>query len=276
MKYAITLASFRDIESIEKTLDRISGLGLDAVEMYGEPDKIDVKELRELFGSHGVQVCGVTGMWGAASAEGGKRKLLSADAQTRKEAQDYVKKCVQLCSSLGGGHLNVCLFADDSLSPFDKIHRVIPAQKKAAALDAAVPALKELAGFAADHGVTLALEPLNRYSTPYCSSAQDALVVAGKVSHENFRIMLDTFHMNIEEDSFEHTISWSKDMLAHMHLADNNRKMPGYGHVDFAAIMGALARAGYDRYATFEPTLQGDYDEQLKNGLQFVKSLQAF
>ena len=275
MKYAITLASFRDIESIEKTLDRISGLGFDAVEMYGEPDKIDVKELRELFASHGVQVCGVTGMWGAASTEGGKRKLLSADAATSKEAQDYVKKCVQLCRLLGGGHLNVCLFADDGLSPFDKTHRVVPALKKAGALDAAVPALKELAGFAADHGVMLALEPLNRYSTPYCSSAQDALGVAGKVSHENFRIMLDTFHMNIEEDSFEHTISRSKDMLAHMHLADNNRKMPGYGHIDFGAIMGALARAGYDRYATLEPTLQSNYDEQLKNGLQFVKSLQA-
>ena len=275
MKYAITLASFRDIESIEKTLDRISGLGFDAVEMYGEPDKIDVKELRELFASHGVQVCGVTGMWGAASTEGGKRKLLSADAATSKEAQDYVKKCVQLCRLLGGGHLNVCLFADDGLSPFDKTHRVVPALKKAGALDAVVPALKELAGFAADHGVMLALEPLNRYSTPYCSSAQDALAVAGKVSHENFRIMLDTFHMNIEEDSFEHTISRSKDMLAHMHLADNNRKMPGYGHIDFGAIMEALARAGYDRYATLEPTLQSNYDEQLKNGLQFVKSLQA-
>ena len=162
MKYAITLASFRDIESIEKTLDRISGLGFDAVEMYGEPDKIDVKELRELFASHGVQVCGVTGMWGAASTEGGKRKLLSADAATSKEAQDYVKKCVQLCRLLGGGHLNVCLFADDGLSPFDKTHRVVQALKKAGALDAVVPALKELAGFAADHGVMLALEQIGR------------------------------------------------------------------------------------------------------------------
>lgn len=273
MKYAITLASFRDIESIKDTLGRISGLGFDAVEMYGEPDKVDARKLQELFGSYNVAVCGVTGMWGAASVDGEKRKLLSAGA--RKGAEDYVKKCVQLCRSLGGRHLNVCLFADDGLSAFDKTHRPVPAQKKAAALDMAVPALKELADFAADHGITLVLEPLNRYSTPYCSSAQDALYVAGKVDYENFRIMLDTFHMNIEEDSFEHTILRSKDMLAHMHLADNNRRMPGYGHVDFGAIMGALVRADYDKYATFEPTLQGDYGDQLKNGLQFVKSLQA-
>jgi D-psicose/D-tagatose/L-ribulose 3-epimerase len=241
--------------------------------MYGEPDKVDARKLQELFGSYNVAVCGVTGIWGAASADGEKRKLLSAGA--RKGAEDYVKKCVQLCRSLGGRHLNVCLFADDGLSAFDKTHRVVQAQKKAAALDMAVLALKELADFAADHGITLVLEPLNRYSTPYCSSAQDALYVAGKVDHENFRIMLDTFHMNIEEDSFEHTILRSKDMLAHMHLADNNRKMPGYGHVDFGAIMRALVRADYDKYATFEPTLQGDYGDQLKNGLQFVKSLQT-
>jgi D-psicose/D-tagatose/L-ribulose 3-epimerase len=273
MKYAVTLASFRDIEGIEDTLERISGLSFDAVEMYGEPDKVDAKQLGELFDSHGVRVCGVTGMWGAAS-NGEKRKLLSADAETRKGAENYVKKCVQLCRSLGGKHLNVCLFADDGLSTFDKTHRTVAALRKAAALDAAAPALKGLAGFAADHGVTLVVEPLNRYSTPYCSSAHDALYVAGRVNDEHLKIMLDTFHMNIEEDSFEHTISKSKDMLAHMHFADNNRKMPGYGHVDFAVIMGALARASYDKYVTFEPTLQADYGEQLENGLQFIKSLE--
>lgn len=272
MKHAITLASFRDIEGTGNTLERISGMGFDAVEMYGEPDRVDTKKLHELFSSHSMPVCGVTGMWGMAG--GDKRKLLSADAGVRKEAQDYVRKCVQLCRSLGGSHLNVCLFADDSLSPFEKTHRIVSAQKKAAARELAVPALSELSKFAADHGVTLVLEPLNRYSTPYCCSADDALSVAAKVGHENFRIMLDTFHMNIEEDSFEHTISRSKEMLAHVHLADNNRKMPGYGHVDFQAIMGALARAGYSKYATFEPTLQDDYDEPVKNGLQFVRDLE--
>jgi D-psicose/D-tagatose/L-ribulose 3-epimerase len=275
MKYAITLASFRDIEPVGRTLGRISALGYDTVEMYGEPE-VDVRELQELFSSHGMAVCGVTGMWGAASGEGWKRRLASSDAGVRKHAKDYVEKCVEMCRSLGGSRLNVCLFADDGLSVFDKTHRAVPADRKAAAQDLAVPALSELAGFAADRGVTLVLEPLNRYSTPYCSSAQDALGVAGRVAHENFRIMLDTFHMNIEEDSFEHTISKANGMLAHMHFADNNRKMPGYGHIDFKSIMGALSHIGYGGYATFEPTIQdAGYEEPLKNGLQFVKSLHA-
>jgi sugar phosphate isomerase/epimerase len=276
MKYAITLASFQHIEPVGRTLERISSLGYDTVEMYGEPEKVDIRELRELFNSHRMAVCGVTGMWGAASEDGWRRKLASSDAAVREHAKDYVKKCVEMCRSLGGAHLNVCLFADDNLSAFDKTHRAIPAERKAAAQDLAAPALSELAIFAADRGVTLALEPLNRYSTPYCSSAQDALGVAGKVGRENFRIMLDTFHMNIEEDSFEHTISNVKEMLAHMHFADNNRKMPGYGHVDFRSIVDALSHIGYGGYATFEPTIQdAGYEVPLKNGLQFVKSLHA-
>jgi sugar phosphate isomerase/epimerase len=168
----------------------------------------------------------------------------------------------------------VCLFADDGPSFYGRTHRVVPAERKRKVQDLAVPVLSELARFASDHGVLLALEPLNRYSTPYCCTARDAADVAGRVGHENLGIMLDTFHMNIEEDSFEHTVSGAAGMLRHMHFADNNRKMPGYGHIDFRAIIGALERIKYSRYVTFEPAFaDATYEEQLKNGLQFVKSL---
>jgi sugar phosphate isomerase/epimerase len=274
MKYAVTLASFRDIEPVEQTLQKIAGLGFDALEMYGEPEKTDIKGLQELLGSYSISVCGVTGMWGSASNDGHKRKLLSSDATVQRHAADYVIKCMQMCQSLGGSHLNVCLFADDSLSFYDKTHRVIPAEKKKAAQDLAVPVLRELARVAADYSIRLVLEPLNRYSTPFCCTAHDAMAVARRIDHENLAIMLDTFHMNVEEDSFEHTISSAKGMLKHMHFADNNRKMPGYGHIDFEVITGALAKIGYSEYVTFEPTLQDEnYKVPLKNGLQFVKGL---
>jgi sugar phosphate isomerase/epimerase len=95
------------------------------------------------------------------------------------------------------------------------------------------------------------------------------------VDQQGLGIMLDTFHMNIEEDSFEHTIAGAGGMLRHMHFADNNRKMPGYGHIDFKAIVGALVKIRYERYVTFEPAFaDNNYEEQLKNGLQYVKSLE--
>lgn len=272
-KYAITLASFRNIESTEQTLSRISKVGFDAVEMYGEPEKVSVKDLAELFDSYQTSVCGVTGMWGSISEDGWKRKLMSLDSGVQEHAKGYVKQCIQLCHSLGGTELNICLFADDSLSIYDKTHRAIPKEKKVAVHDLAVPVLSELSKFASDYGVRLLLEPLNRYSTPYCNTAHDAMAIANKVDQENFGVLLDTFHMNIEEDSFSDTISNSKRRLRHMHFADNNRKLPGYAHIDFKEIVASLVNIKYDGYISFEPTiLDVDYEMQLKNGLQLVKS----
>lgn len=277
-KYAITLASFKDIEPLDQTLKRISVLGYDAAEMYGEPDKVDVRKLVELFGSYQIPMCGITGMWGTISEDGWKRKLLSSDAGIQKHAKEYVKKCVEMCDSLGGQHLNICLFADDdNLSFFERTHRTIAQGRKNNMQELAVPILSELAGFAAEHNVKLLLEPLNRYSTPYCSTAKDALVIAERVHSDYFGVMLDTFHMNIEEDSFEDSIARSGKLLGHMHFADNNRKMPGYGHIDFKAIIAALQRAEYGGYVTFEPAVHDarEYEEHLKNGLQHIRNLEA-
>lgn len=154
-KYAITLSAFKDMESIEQTLETLSGLGYDAVEMYGEPEKVDVGRLIELFGSYDVSVCGITGMWGAASQNGQKRRLLSLDVDVQKQAGEYVKKCTRMCRMLGGAHLNVCLFADDNLSFFEKTHRTMSARRKKGMQELAVPVLSELAAFAADCDVHL-------------------------------------------------------------------------------------------------------------------------
>ena len=81
--------------------------------------------------------------------------------------------------------------------------------------------------------------------------------------------------MNIEEDSFEYAISESDRLIKHTHFADNNRKMPGNGHIDFQSILKGLSRIGYNQYISFEPNLQyKDYQEATKSGLDFIKSIQ--
>jgi sugar phosphate isomerase/epimerase len=275
-KYAITLASFKDIEPMDKTLKNISALMYDAAEMYGEPDKCNARELSEMFSSYGMPVCGITGMWGVISEDGWKRKLLSQDAGIQKHAKDYVRKCVEMCASLGGRHLNLCLFADDAnLSFFERTHRTVAQERKNGMQELAIPVLSELATFASEHGVKLLIEPLNRYSTPYCSTASDALAIAEKVHSDSLGVMLDTFHMNIEEDSFQDSIADSATLLGHMHFADNNRKMPGYGHIDFRAVVDALKRARYCSYISFEPTIHGSgYGEPLNKGLSYIRELE--
>lgn len=274
-KYSITLSSFRHIESIEKTLDRLVYQGYDAVEMYGEPDKLDIRAMRETFSCFDITVCGITGMWGSSGRDDAhKRKLISRYQSVLKHSIEYVKRCIKLCHELGGKELNLCLFADDELATFDRNHIKLPDIKKIRVIQKVLlPILCELTRFADDYDIMLLLEPLNRYSTPYCTTAKDAVYIAKQVNHTNFGILLDTFHMNIEEDSFEYAILNSANLLRHTHFADNNRKMPGYAHIDFKLVLGSLNSVKYNGYISFEPILNNDYLTSTQQGLNFIKSI---
>jgi sugar phosphate isomerase/epimerase len=275
LRYSITLSSFTHIEPIEKTLERLQGQGYDAVEMFGEPKKVEMKKLRDIFDSFSYPVCGVTGMWGSISEEGWKRKLLSSDRSIIKHSEEYIMECIKMCQAVGGNGMNICLFADNELATFDRNHRALSDERKRAVTQKAIPLLTKLSKFAEDHGVHVLLEPLNRYSTPFCSTAKDAFSIAGKVNHDNFGLLLDTFHMNIEEDSFEDAILKSRKLLRHTHFADNNRKMPGYAHINFQSIVRSLFSIGYNGYASFEPTIiDKDYENSTKRGLEFIKSIE--
>jgi sugar phosphate isomerase/epimerase len=274
-KYAITLSSFRNIEAIEETLERLVYYGYDAVEMYGEPDKLDIRTIRDRLSSFNIAVCGITGMWGTSgNDEAGKRKLISCDQSILKYSKQYVKQCIKLCDELGGKELNLCLFADDQLQAFDRNHITLPDINKTRIIkNVLLPILDDLTRFAEDYSIMLLLEPLNRYSTPYCTTAKDAIDIAKQVNHSNFGILLDTFHMNIEEDSLENAFLTSANLLRHTHFADNNRKMPGYAHIDFELVLKSLRHIEYNGFISFEPILNTYTLTSAKNGLNFIKSL---
>ena len=171
--------------------------------------------------------------------------------------------------------MNICLFADNEMVSFDRNHRALSEDRKGVVTQKAIPLLAKLSRFAEDHGVHMLLEPLNRYSTPFCCTAKDALGIASKVNQDNFGILLDTFHMNIEEDSFEDAILKSRNLLRHMHFADNNRKMPGYAHTNFLSIMRSLSGIGYNGYASFEPILSDkNYETYTRKGLEHIRSIE--
>ena len=271
MKYSITLSSFRQIEPVEVSIARLASQGFDAVEMYGEPEEVDLKLLKDVLSTTRLSVCGITGMWGRVSRHGGKRKLLSSDEALVEASQKYVKDCVRMCSQLGGNEMNICLFADE-IEGFDKTHGAVAKAEKSKIITKVLPILAALCNDAANNGVRLVLEPLNRYSTPYCVTATDALEIVKQL--DNLGILLDTFHMNIEEDSFEDAIFSCRKFLQHTHFADNNRKMPGFGHIDFEKIMASLQKINYNGYASFEPNLTDmSYKQTTKEGLEFIRNI---
>ena len=273
-KYSITLSSFKDIEPLKITLERMTMLGFDAVEMYGEPDSVDVGSLMDLFHSYNIAISGITGMWGYASKESSGRKLVSRNKSIFFQTQDYIKKCIALCEKLDGNLFNVCLFSDDSLVQVDKNHARLSESLKRKLMSTIIDPLRELSLFAKDRGVDLLIEPLNRYSTPVCTTSADAMYVVKSVAQENVGLLLDTFHMNIEEDSIEYSIKNTNGLLKHIHLADNNRKMPGFAHINFQEIVKALRELEFDRYMSFEPFVpDAYYENDIRSGIELIRSL---
>ena len=108
-----------------------------------------------------------------------------------------------------------------------------------------VAALAEGSEFAAKAGIRLALEPINRYETPFANTVDEGLELIRRVGAPNLGLLLDTFHMNVEEPSIEESIRAAADHIFHFHVADSNRWYPGAGHLDFASILATLSSAGY-------------------------------
>jgi len=272
-RYSITLSTFKNLEPVQETLENLKNHGFDTVEVYGEPDLIDVKSISHQLDSFSIDVSGITGMWGLSSSQSGFRNLVTTNNNSLKAAQNYVKKCVTLCHKLGGKTFNICLFSEEPLIS-DSNHKYLLREEKRKLISTLIESLRELAKYARDYDIGLLIEPLNRYSTPICTNSEDANYIVKLVDRENVGIMLDTFHMNIEEDSIYDAIVNSNTMLKHVHVSDNNRKMPGFAHIDFNSVIGALKKIKYSKFLTFEPIFESTYYENdLKLGLQYLKNL---
>ena len=115
-----------------------------------------------------------------------------------------------------------------------------------------VEALQECAAAGTRSGVRFALEPLNRYETDLVHTVRHGLDLIEQVGAANFGLLLDTFHMNIEEPIINRSIRECGDRIFHFHVADSNRWHPGAGHLDFESILGTLMSTGYDGYVSGE------------------------
>jgi len=124
--------------------------------------------------------------------------------------------------------------------------------KKAQAMDWLVSALQQCCAAARPHGVRLALEPICRYETTLVNNAAQGLELIERVGADNLGLLLDTFHMNIDEASIPDAFRNAGKYVNHIHLADSNRAAPGKGHLDFVPILQAIKDIEYTGYLSFE------------------------
>jgi sugar phosphate isomerase/epimerase len=135
----------------------------------------------------------------------------------------------------------------------------------------ALQCLSEVCRAAEPLGVTVLLEPLNRYECDYINTVADALRIMDEVGAPNLRLLADTFHMNIEETDPAGSLETAGDRLGHVHLADSNRRAPGHGHLDFAGVFAALARIRYSGYLSLEVFPLPDAATAIRDGVASIR-----
>jgi D-psicose/D-tagatose/L-ribulose 3-epimerase len=223
-------------EPIEHTIERLGRLGYDGLEISGEPLLYDAERLRPVLDEHGVRC------WGAVTLTMGARDLLHEDPYTRRASIAYVKDCLTLVSDLGGSILTVVP---------STVGKIVPMASPDDEWGWAVEGLKECQAHAESVGVRMGLEPLNRFETYFLNRCDQALALAEAVGGD-CGVCLDAFHMNIEESDLLGAIRAAGDRLVDFHVADNNRMPPGYGALDWDAIVRELQAIGYEGHLTVE------------------------
>ena len=219
------------------------------------------------------------------AAMGPDRDLIHPDAAIRKSGMDYLKHCINAVHTLGGTNVVGPLYS--------AVGRVwqMTADERARDTDLLVQNLRELAAYAGDHGAVLCVEPLNRFETSFINLASQAIEVVDRVDHPACKIMLDTFHMNVEERKLGDAIRAVGPRLQHFHACENDRGAPGSGHVPWDDIAAALKAVGYDgpiviesftaqvksiaRAAAIWRALAPTQDALASDGLAFLKKLLA-
>ncbi len=117
----------------------------------------------------------------------------------------------------------------------------------------AVESTREMADAAKNHGVTLGIEIVNRFEHFLLNTAEEGIAFVKDVGKENVKVMLDCFHMNIEEDFMGDAIRSTGDLLGHFHIGECNRKVPGKGHMPWDDIGQALRDIKYGGAVVMEP-----------------------
>ncbi|MFQ5578280.1 MAG: 5-keto-L-gluconate epimerase [Anaerolineae bacterium] len=267
MKLAIVLsthaAQFEAVAfkgDFEANIAKIAGYGYDGVELaIRDPKLVNAGELVAVVRRHGLRVP-ATGTGQAWGEEG--LSFTGDDPAVRRAAIERIKSHIPLAAQLG------------AVVILGLIRGVTPAgQTRAQSMDYLVSALRACSTAAAPRGVRFALEPLNRYETDLIHTVAEGLALIERVGAGNFGLLLDTFHMNIEEPSIEESIRAAGDRIFHFHVADSNRHPPGAGHLDFRRILDTLFATGYDGFVSGEFIPLPDADTGARRAIEYLRGL---
>ena len=224
---------------LETNLAYIASLGYKGVELaIRDSSLVDLAHLDELVRKYNLKVPAIgTGQaWGEEGLS-----FTDPNPTVRRDAIERIKSHIPTASRFG------------AVIIIGLIRGIVKeGVDQAQAMDWLVDALRECSEAARLHNIRLALEPINRYETTLINTTGQGLELIENVGADNFGLLLDTFHMNIEEPVIEESIQRCGDKIFHFHVADSNRWYPGAGHLDFRSIVKSLIDTGYAGWVSGE------------------------
>jgi D-psicose/D-tagatose/L-ribulose 3-epimerase len=255
-------------------IDKVKNLGLDFIEIplmvLEDFDAIAISERLKKVGLEAV----------VSTVLFSDTDITSDIASVRDKGVEYLKARVKATHDIRAKSFSGVIYSQHAKESASR-----PTKK---AWESSAECLKEVAQYAKPLGVTVGLEPVNRYETYLINTCEQAIQLIDMIDEDNMRIHLDTYHMNIEEKSFYEATKLAGDKLIHYHLCENDRGIPGTGLVDWDSIFKALSEMNYQGYAALESfvdktdnmdtwvwrQLAPSGDVLLKEGAAFIRSMQ--
>jgi sugar phosphate isomerase/epimerase len=244
----------------------LSSWGIDAIAVFWPYERWNAatrEELLALKDSLGVTPC--------EFVLSGSRygRLMDADPQARADCRAMYREAVEVCAELG-----MVTELEFECVPQDPMPLFEPYEQPSAAQQATfVQAYRELCDDVAGSKAEVLLEPLNRYESRYLNSVSDCLRALDEVARPSTGLLFDFFHAAIEEADIAAAIRLAGSRIRHVHLADNNRLLPGRGGIDWQRCFAALNEVGFDGYLNFECSTSGDPARTIPAASEFLRSL---
>jgi len=245
---------------METAFQKLSELGYDGAElMILDPDFVDRERVEQLSREYNIEIPVLC--TGEVYGQGGL-SFMDPDQSIRIQAISRMKKIIDFASPFGA-QVNIGRLRG-------QFTMEVPKETSQAWMYAA---FEEVTDYAAERGVTLILEPVAYIFCNNINSTQDGIAVVRRMGRENFRLMTDTFSMNLEDISMERCFTDAKPYLTHIHVCDSNRLAPGRGNLDFGKIVRMIKATGYTGFISAEINQHPDQDLVIEEAINVLKPL---
>ena len=265
MKIAVAVASedalpsaFVVFRGIEESIRKAAELGYDGVELaLRDKHQVELGKVKRLIKEYHLEIPVISS--GQIFSDS-KLWLTAIDKDVSSRAAEALKGLIDAASEFGAmvnmgrvrGFVEEGEIVNETIERFAEV-------------------MGEISVYARKAGVTLILEPVNRYEINFINNLDEGVKLIERLEIKELKLMPDLFHMNIEDTSIEGNLKKYIDYISYIHFADSNRLAPGWGHLDFKSVVDILNSAGYNGWISVEILPKPDPDSSARQAIHFLR-----